>query len=485
MGTILSRRTLSKGILASGCLPFVLGGRTLAASNDLAARLADYASSLRYGDLPPSTVVAAKAHLIDAIGCGIAALGQEPVVAVRALADTVNGPCTILGSAKRTSVEWAAFANGCAIREFDLNDFYSGRDTGHPSDHISACLAVAEMSGSDGKEVVTAIVLAYEIMCRLLDGPSLRSRGFDHPAYSLVAVALAAGRLMKLSPSQLAQAVNIALGAHIPLFQTRSDTISNWKGMADAEAARTAIFSVLLASKGISGPSPIFEGKAGFMRAVSGEFELDLASFGGKSRPFKIEDVRYKFYPAQAFIQTAVPAAAAISHRINGAKIRKVEVATTKSGKDVAANGPEKWAPKTSETADHSLPFVVVRTLLDGQLSVHSYSEKAISDPEAVALLNETTVVEDAALTAMTPAKAPNRITVTLDDGRILSEQRDDLPGFPGHPVQRSDIEEKFENNVGDVWPADQRRRVLEMAWSLEEHSDVGSFMQGLAITGR
>ncbi|WP_025038743.1 MmgE/PrpD family protein [Bradyrhizobium sp. DOA9] len=485
MEPIFSRRAIWKGILASSCSHFLFAKGAAAASNDLAARLADYASSLRYDDLPPSTVAAAKAHLIDALGCGIAALDEGPIVAVRELSGTANGPCTLLGSARQTSVEWAAFANGCAIREFDLNDFYTGHDTGHPSDHIAACFAVGEMNGNDGKEVITAIVLAYEIMCHLLDGPSLRARGFDHPAYSLVAVALAAGRLMKLPPAQLAQAVNIALGAHIPLFQTRSDTISNWKGMADAEAARTAIVSALLAGKHISGPSPIFEGKAGFMKVVSGEFELDLTGFGGKSRPFKIDDVRYKFYPAQAFIQTAVPAAAALHAQIRGAKIKKVEITTTKSAKDVAANAPEKWAPTTSETADHSLPFAVVRTLLDGRLSVHSYAEGKLRDPKAAAILKSTTVVEDPALTAMVPARATNRIAVTLEDGRTLSEQRDDLPGFPGHPVQRSDIEEKFESNVGDIWPADQRRRILETAWSLEDQPNVGSFMQSLAITGR
>ncbi len=235
----------------------------------LAERLAAYTNSLRYEDLDAATIESIKTHLIDVLGCGggIAAFDEAPVRICRDVALAQGGSgASIIGTIRRATPDLAAFANGVAFRYYDLNDFYIGRLTGHPSDQIAACLAVAEAERASATELITAIALVYEINCRLVDALDITTKGWDAPAFSLPAVALAAGKLMKLDTEKLTQAVNIALNAHMPMGQTRVQTLSDWKGLADAEAGRDAIFAAMLARGGITGPAPIFEGQLGFFR---------------------------------------------------------------------------------------------------------------------------------------------------------------------------------------------------------------------------
>src|SRR3981081_4356118 len=196
----------------------------------LAERLAAYADGLRYSDIDAATIEAVKSHLIDTLGCGIAAFDERPVRICREVVLAgAGGLATIIRPHRRATPDVAAFANGAAARYYDLNDVYVSRLTIHPSDTISACLAIAETERASGQALITAIVLAYEINCRLLDAFDITTRGWDPPVFGLAAGALAAGKLMRLPPERLTQAVNISINDHIPMAQTRVQTLSDWK----------------------------------------------------------------------------------------------------------------------------------------------------------------------------------------------------------------------------------------------------------------
>jgi 2-methylcitrate dehydratase len=150
--------------------------------------MANYVAETEYAALDETTVERVKAHLIDAIGCGISAYREGAVQACREVALTVpQGVSTVIGTTQRTTPDLATFANGAAIRCFDFNDVYFGQEPGHPSDNIAACLAIAEAKARSGREFLLATVLAYEIDCRLLDATELTRRGWDHPIHSLPA----------------------------------------------------------------------------------------------------------------------------------------------------------------------------------------------------------------------------------------------------------------------------------------------------------
>ncbi|AOJ64887.1 2-methylcitrate dehydratase [Burkholderia ubonensis] len=466
----------------AGSLPAAAGSAT--GRPDLAQQLADYAAGLQYRDLDAATIETIKAHLIDALGCAIAAHGERPVrIARDAALASPGGVSTIVGTNQRTSPDLAAFATGTALRYYDFNDAYAGKETGHPSDNMSACLAVAEAQHASGRDLILSIAIAYEIACRLMDAAAISPRGWDHTCYSLPAVALAAGKLMRMPAPQLVQAVNLSINSHLALNQTRVQQLSNWKALADADAARNAVFSTQLARAGLTGPSPIFEGMAGFFPQVSGPFAVDTREFGGRGGAFRIGKCFVKFYPAQGLTQTAIPAALDVAAQVGDlSRIRRIEIHTTEVGYVTAGRDREKWAPSTHETADHSLPYIVARAMLDGDITTESYRHDALRDPALRALIERVTVREDPALTARYPAQAPNRVTAVCEDGTTCTKQVDDLPGSPTRPMRRDDYEAKFTKNCRRHWSPTQIRAALDYLWRLDEQPDVATLPPLLVV---
>lgn len=483
IGRRLALGTIAGAVISSAQL-FTATRTFSAPARNLAEKLADYVAETEYAALDEKTVETAKSLLVDALGCGIAAYREKPVEAARKVALAVpGGVSTVIGTAKRTTPDLAAFVNSAAIRYHDFNDLYYGREPGHPSDISGGCLAVAEAEGRSGRDLLLAIVLAYEIDCRLLDVVELTPRGWDHPIASLPASALAAGKLMRLPAEQLAQAVNLAINGHIAMNQTRKQELSDWKGLADADAVRNAVFAALLARQGITGPSPIFEGTAGLFKQVSGPFELDINQFGGKSGRFRINDCSVKFYPAQGMTLTAIAAAAKAGKEIDDFnEIASIEITTTNFAYMSAGKGREKWAPETRETADHSLPYIVARALVDGDITHDSFALSAVHDPKMRNLMSKITVKPDEALTAMTPKSLPNRVTVTLAGGRIISHQVDAVPGFASMPMEQGDFELKFRKNVAKYMPERHQRQVLDYLWSIDREENLGRMFELLEV---
>src|ERR1700731_1075186 len=443
--------------LTAGAAALPLGSRIASAQNQptqkpseqpvrpLAERLAAYADGLRYDDIDAATIERVKTHVIDTIGCGIGAFDERPVGICRSVALAVGGNATIIGTDWRTTPELASFANGAAFRYLDFNDTYVGRFAVHPSDTIAACLAVAEAERANAQDLITAIALAYEVNSRLVDSLDIAARGWDPPVFSLPAVALAAGKLMKLDPERLTHAVGLAINDHIPMAQTRIQTLSDWKGLAAAEAARNAVFAALLARSGVTGPAPIFEGRAGFFQQVSGPAEIDVDAFGRPGIPYRINACGMKPYPAVVWAQTAIEAGIAVARAAGGLdRITAIEIAATRRGYQMAGSEPEKWTPDTRETADHSLPYVTARAMLDGEVTNDSFAPEQLRDPRILAFMRKITVKEDPALTALMGDAVPTRVTATLDDGQRVSRQVDDVPGFAGRPMRRADVERKF-----------------------------------------
>jgi 2-methylcitrate dehydratase len=490
MSHLIPRRHVLAGLAALGLGGLASrGGAADAPVHTLAERLAAYAEGLRYSDIDVATIEAVKSHLIDTLGCAIAAFDERPVRICREVALAAAGGgaagsgAPIIGTDTRASPDLAAFANGGAARYYDLNDVYVNRLTIHPSDTISACLAIAETERASGQALITAIVLAYEINCRLLDAFDITTRGWDAPVFGLPAVALAAGKLMKLSPEKLTQAINLSINDHIPMIQTRVQTLSDWKGLAAAEAARNAVFAALLARGGLTGPAPIFEGRAGFFKQVTGPADIDVDAFGRRGIPFRINACGMKPYPAVVWAQTAIEAGIAVAREAGGLdRITLIEIAATRRGYQMTASEPEKWIPDTRETADHSMPYITARAMFDGEITNDSYAPDKLRDPRILAFMRKITVKEDPALTALQGDAVPTRVTAALDDGRRISRQVDDVPGFAGRPMQRADVERKFRGNIGTRWPGERNQSILDALWGLDQADDLSSLLGRLSF---
>ena len=452
-------------------------------AHPLAERLAAYADALRFEDLDAATVERVKSHVIDTIGCGIGAFDERPVRICRDVSLAVGGHATIIGTDRRTTPDLATFANCAAFRYLDFNDTYVGRFAVHPSDHIAACLAVAEAERASAQDLIAAIVIAYEVNCRMVDAFDITTRGWDPPVMSLPAVALAAGKLMKLAPDRLTHAVNLALNDHIPMAQTRVQTLSDWKGLADAEAGRNAVFAALLARGGLTGPAPIFEGHSGFFQQVSGPANVDTGAFGRRGVPFRIHDCSLKPYPAVIYTQTAIVAGIEVAKEVGSLdRIVTVEIATTRRGFQRTGSEPEKWSPTTRDTADHSLPYITARAMFDGDITNETFAPHMFRDPRILAFMQKIKVSEDPALTARVGAAVPTRVTAILAHGQRISREVDYAPGFAKRPMTRAEVERKFRGNVGKRWPTERTNATLEALWSLDRADDLATLLGSLSL---
>src|SRR3984893_6519209 len=489
-GKKISRRSIVAGIAALGVYGLARNARA-AETRPLAERMAVYAAALRYEDLDAATIERVKSHVIDVLGGAIGASDERAGRICREIAQSVQGAATIIGTARKPSPDLAAFANGAAGRYYDLNDIYVGRTTTHPSDQIAPCFAVAESERASGHDLITAIALAYEINCRLVDALDISSRGGDSPVFSLPAVALAVGKLMKLDAAKLTEAVNLAINDHISMGQTRRQVLSDWKGLADGEASRNAVFAAMLARGGLTGPTPIFEGTLGLFQQVSGEASIDVAKFGGHGNPFRINQCGMKAYPAVVFTQTAIVAATAIADEVTKGppdkaaaleRIVSIEIATSKRGRVQTGTDREKWAPATRDTADHSMPYITARAMFDGDITNDSYAPAKLKEPRILAFMQKITVAEDPVLTARTGGAVPTRITAILANGQRVSREVNDIPGFAGRPMQRPDIDRKFRGNIGNRWPREKTDAVLQSLWVLENTQDIGALLAALTV---
>jgi 2-methylcitrate dehydratase len=441
---------------------------------NLAQRLSEYAANLRYEDLPAQTAHEVKRRLIDTLGCALGAYNSEPAAIARRLAAMTAStfPATVIGAGHRTSPDMAAFANGVLFRYLDYNDTYLSKEPAHPSDNFAAVLAVAEPMKADGRAVITAAALAYEIQCRLCDAASIRARGWDHVTYGSFSTTLAAGKLLGLTADQLTHAQGLAGVPNNAMRQTRVGMLSHWKGCAFANASRNGVFAALLAREGMTGPSDVFEGEMGFWKQISGPFELP--TLGGKDAPFMIDGTYIKFYPAEYHSQSAIDAALILRPNLQDpAKIERITIETFNAAVEIIGGEPEKWRPTTRETADHSLPYCVCAALLDGEITQNSFDEAHLRDERLLGLLQKTEVKADAELNRRYPEGIPNRVRIRLRDGAILEHEVIFPRGHARNPMTDAEVETKFRNQATPLLAPARLAELLDRCWNLERETDI------------
>jgi len=264
---------------------------------------------------------------------------------------------------------------------------------------------------------------------------------------------------------------------NVALRQTRSGELSEWKGCAFANAARNGVFAATLAGEGLSGPAPIFEGDLGFFELVSRE-SFDPAPFGvelGNQDGFMINKTYIKFWPAEYHSQSAIDAAIQLRKDLHGdvSSVTGIAIDTFEASYNIIGKYPEAWAPKTRETADHSLPYCTAAALYDGDVTMATFDESRFTDPALVQFTGLVNVNHDAALDSRYPRGIPNRITVSLADGKKLVREVEFPRGHAGNPMSDKEVESKFRCVVEPRYGKAKADAVLSACWSLERLTSV------------
>lgn len=436
-------------------------------------KLAEYITRLDYSALSAEAIHETKKRLVDAAACAIGGYASEPAEIARKVAANVSGTpaARIFNTGKTTSIDMAAFTNAAMVRYLDFNDTYISIGSGHPSDMIPAMMAVADAHRLSGKELLLGIATGYEVFTAMADQVGLRDKGWDQGFFLGMSTAAGVAKMLKLNLEQTANAIAITVTANVPTRQSRAGELAMWKGVATAAAARSAVQAALLAKAGMTGPTAAFEGKDGIWDKVTGKFVLNELGGTHKSegRPFGIERTNLKFFPSEYHSQAPMWIALKLREQVKIADIDTVNVQTYFTAWSEIGSEPEKWDPKTRETADHSLPYLLSLGFIDGGINLKSFTPERIADPAMKALMKRIKISENKDFTAQFPDKLVTQIEVVARDGRRLTETAQYPKGHRKNPMTDEDVNNKFAMVCEGVMQAAQRDSLRNALWSVDQ----------------
>jgi 2-methylcitrate dehydratase len=426
-------------------------------------------------------------RIIDNAAVAIAAINRRPVVSARTMAlahpRNIGGAIFGVQSEQTFSPEWAAWANGTAVRELDMHDTFLASDFGHPGDNIPPILAVAQAAGKSGKELIRGIATAYEIQINLIRSICLHEHHVDHIAHLCPAQAAGIGALLNLPAEIIYQAIQQAVHVSFTTRQSRKGEISSWKAFAPAHAGKLAIEAVDRAMRGENSPSPIYEGEESVIATLVGgaksEYSVPLPAPAEPKRAI-LESYTKEHsaeYQAQALIDLAFRMRMKISDL---SQIEKVIIHTSHHTHQVigtGSNDPQKMDPQASrETLDHSIMYIFAVALEDGRWHhVHSYAPERAGRPSTMRLWGSIETREDTEWTRRYHSSDPTekafggRIEIFFRNGTRITDEIRVANAHPlgAKPFAQEDYRRKFQSITEGILSPQESRRFLDKVQDL------------------
>jgi 2-methylcitrate dehydratase len=462
----------------------------LARENQLAWKIAEIASDNAAINEAVTDMVINR--IIDNASVAVASLNRKPVASARAMA--IAHPkaagekgATVFGMPNnmKFDCEWAAWANGTAVRELDFHDTFLAADYSHPGDNIPPILAVAQQMGKDGKALLKGIVTGYEVHVDLVKAICLHKHKKDHIAHLCPASAAGIGTLLGLSTETIFQAVQQAVHVSFTTRQSRKGEISSWKAFAPAHSSKLAIEAVDRVMRGEGAPSPIYEGEdsviAYMLDGKNGQYTVPLPEVG--QAKLAILETYTKEHSAEYQSQALIDLACRMRTKIsNWDDVKSIVIHTSHHTHYVIGTGagdPQKMDPQASrETLDHSIMYIFAVALQDGKWHhVNSYSRERATRPDTVKLWNKITTVEDPKWTEAYHNPDPNkkcfggRVEIILNNGQTVVDELGVANAHPAgaKPFKRSDYIRKFDELTEGIITKDERNRFISLVQRLPE----------------
>jgi 2-methylcitrate dehydratase len=432
--------------------------------------LAKYATRASFADLSAQSRKQLPVHILDSLGCCIAALGAGPIEACRAQVVDFGGtgPCALVGGGRANPI-YAAFWHTALVRYVDFMDnFLAPTETCHTADNFGVALTIADYVGGSGRDLMLAVALSYTVQSRFVDHANFMTRGFDHTTQLAFSLNAAAGRLLGMSEPQTANAIAMAAVSDGSFAVVRAKPLSQWKGLASAQSALAAMNALFLARRGVEGPLQVIEGVNGIDNLLHMQVRIDWAKEGYEG----VLESTIKKYNAMIHTQSAVHCMVELArqNKLDPTKIVAIEAEVTRMTYDFAGGGlyGVDKVIKTKEQADHSLPYLLAVALLDGDVMPAQFEPDRIAEADVQRLLKKVTVRPDQEFTEQYPAKMPAKITVRLQDGKMIEHEVQDFPGMPSDPFTWDDSVAKFDRLVVGRADADVCREIKDAVHSLE-----------------
>ncbi len=450
----------------------------------ISGRWAAWAESLTFDQVPAEAVREAKRFLLDTLGCALGGYMQHDVkIALEVLGEHAGpGNTTVIGTGNKTDPVTSSLLNALMVRCMDYNDIYWKQDPSHPSDIIPAALSIGEYRNLGGKDLILGILIGHETEMRLCEAafPGIRERGWHHATLTGFCSPVVAGKLLGLNAEQLQHAIGIGACRHATFGAAVAGKLTMMKNTVSPMATQSGVLAALLAEKGYTGPEHIFEGKEGLVHCMGPEWKLErLTDRLGES--WRILQCGMKAYPTEALTHAPISVTLDLvkEHDLKPDEIEKVHIRSLARAADILSD-PSKYDPRTKETADHSLPYVIAAAIVDRQVGVAQFMPEKIMDPVIRAQLNKIEVAADEEIERLFPELQRVVVTIHTTDGRKLTRQIDYPKGDPRNRLTDGEIEEKFDSLASPVLSDRARDRVKEAVWNLE---NLGSITRLIEMT--
>jgi 2-methylcitrate dehydratase len=452
-----------------------------AAKETITARMARWAAALSYAQLSPEAVYQAKRFLLDSVGCGLGGFQQHDVHIALEVLDEIagRGPATVIGTGKRMDAVSASLANALMIRCMDYNDIYWKQDPSHPSDIFPAALAGCERSKSNGKELIVGLVLGHEFEMRFCEAafPGIRERGWHHATLTAFVSPIVAGRALHLGWEQIQHAIGISASRQATLGAVTAGKLTMMKNTVDPMATQSGVLAALLAERGYTGPEHVVDGKEGLTHCFGRDWKLNVLT-DGLGESWRITQCGMKAFPTEALTHTPISAVLDIvkSNDLRPEQVEKVQIRSLARAADILSD-PSKYDPRTKETADHSLPYVIAAAIADRQVTPVQFEMKKIMDPVIRAQLKKVEVVADPEIEKVFPALQRVIVNLTATNGRTFRKQLDYPKGDPRNPLSDAEVEEKFAALAEGVLSSGAQKKLKDAIWNLEKVGSVSKLM--------
>src|ERR1700678_3145252 len=409
--------------------------------------LARYAARATFDDLSAQSRTELPVHILDCLACSIAALGAGPVSACRDQVSDFGGGhgVTLIGGGQANPV-YAAFWHTVLVRYVDFMDnFLAPTETCHTSDNFGVALTAAEFVGGSGRDLMLGVAIGYTVQSRLVDHGNFMTRGFDHTAQLAFSHNAAAGRLLRMSEAQIANAIAMAASSDASFAVIRAKPLSQWKGLASAQSALGAMNALFLARRGVQGPLRVVEGPLGLDHLLGRPLRVDWDAEGYEG----VVSSTIKKYNAQIHTQSAVHCMVELvkQNKFDPGKVVSIQAEVTRITYDFAGGGlyGVDKVIRTKEQADHSLPYLLAVALLDGDVMPAQFQPERIARADVQNLLKKVSVRPNHEYTEEYPKKMPAKIIVRLQDGKVIEHGVQDYPGLASRPFTWEDAVQKFD----------------------------------------
>lgn len=441
-------------------------------------KLVDFICNIDFEQLTTNTIKMTGLVLLDWLGSAAAGSKEPPAEMILNLVKELGGnpEATLLAGGAKSSCLNAALLNGAISHIVELDDVHRASII-HPGAAIlPAVLALAEKRNISGRDLITSIVVGYEVAIRVAEAITPSHYYYWHTTGTCgtFGAAAAVSKLLGLDANKTTWALGNAGTQASGLWEFLADGAMS-KHLHSGKAAMNGMLAALLAERGFTGATRILEGERGFCWATANEVDFSKITEGLGEAPYKIEEISFKIHSSCRHTHSAVDVVLEMLQKYKFIidEVERIRIRTYKTALDITNN----YNPCSTYAAKFSMPFCIALALSKGKCGFDEFKKVSFDDSEIHALMKKIEIILDPELDAQHPELWPARVEISTIAGDVYEGFSGYPMGDPENPVSREQLEQKFLTMASQPWGIDKAKIILEACRNIENTTQISKLL--------